>query len=292
MGEQAAGAEWGLLLDALAVEVRRVAALLRSVRDPEAAAVGEWNLAEVATHLSQVWLVVPALAEHDLSPVYAELPSLADRYDGSGALLRDMAELGAVTSEGVRSEPERDLGALADRIETRAARFFGRCAGRSADDLCPWLVEGVTVRRAVLTGHLLNETVVHGYDIAHADRQPWRIEPAHAARTLSGFIVPVIQALEPQALVHQDRAAGLRAVYALRIRGGDRFYFIFDDGQLRVRQASPGAVDCHISADPVAFLKVIWNRQGQWSAIARGQLLAWGRRPWLGPRLRAMLRNP
>ncbi|MDQ4031651.1 MAG: hypothetical protein M3332_05035 [Actinomycetota bacterium] len=53
--------------DALRDEVRRVTTLLRSIRDPEAPAVGQWNLAEVAMHLSQAWVVVPGLARQDLS---------------------------------------------------------------------------------------------------------------------------------------------------------------------------------------------------------------------------------
>ena len=76
------------------------------------------------------------------------------------------------------------------------------------------------------------------------------------------------------------------------MRGGDRFHFIFDDGALKIEEPSSRRVDCHISAEPVAFLKLVWNRQRQWTAIAQGKLLAWGRKPWLGPQLRALIRNP
>ncbi|MDP9441435.1 MAG: hypothetical protein M3P34_04490 [Actinomycetota bacterium] len=46
------GVDWGQAQDALRAEVSRVATLLRSARHPTAPAVGEWNLAEVAMHLS------------------------------------------------------------------------------------------------------------------------------------------------------------------------------------------------------------------------------------------------
>lgn len=285
-----ANADWDRTQDALRGEVRRVTALLRSVRDPEAPAVGQWNLAEVAMHLSQAWLVVPGLARHDLSRIYEVMPSLA-RAAGD-ALIRDLGELGDVTDLGVRSDAERDLHVLADRIEARAEEFFNECAGRSADELLPWMVEGSTVRLANLTGHLLNETVMHGYDIARADRRTWRIEPAHAAMVLGRFLIPVIRALGPQSVVDGDKAAGLRVTYDLRIRGGDRFHFVFDNGELRIEEPSSRRVDCHISTDPVAFLMVVWGRQSQWPAIATGKLVAWGRKPWLGPRLRVLLRNP
>ena len=51
-------------------------------------------------------------------------------------------------------------------------------------------------------------------------------------------------------------------------------------------------VDCHIVADPVAFLMVAYARQSQWEAIAKGKLLAWGRRPWAALRLTSYVRNP
>ncbi|MGH3935287.1 MAG: SCP2 sterol-binding domain-containing protein, partial [Pseudonocardiaceae bacterium] len=149
-----------------------------------------------------------------------------------------------------------------------------------------------TVRQSTLTYHLLNETVMHGYDIAHAAGRKWHIEPAHAAMALGRFIVPVIQALDPRALVNGAKAAGVRVTYDVRIRGGDRFHFLFDNGAVRVEEPSSRRVDCHISADPVAFLMVVWSRQSQWSAISRGKLLAWGRKPWLGPQLRSLIRNP
>jgi len=53
-----------------------------------------------------------------------------------------------------------------------------------------------------------------------------------------------------------------------------------------------GRIDYHLSADASALFLVMWGRTSQWHAILRGQLLGWGRRPWLGVRLRSLLRNP
>lgn len=148
------------------------------------------------------------------------------------------------------------------------------------------------MRQSTLTYHLLNETLMHAYDIAHAAGRPWRIEPAHAAMVLGRFIVPVLRALDAHAMVNGAKAAGLQATYDVRIRGGDSFHFIFDDGTLEIVEPSSRRVDCHISADPVAFLMVVWARQSQWTAIGKGKLMAWGRKPWLGPQLRSLIRNP
>jgi hypothetical protein len=63
--------------------------------------------------------------------------------------------------------------------------------------------------------------------------------------------------------------------------GGPRYLIAIDDGVAHVTGAGPRA-DCWISADPVAFLLVGYGRASQWSQIARGKLLAGGRKPWLG----------
>lgn len=286
----ATNVEWERVRSALREEVRRVTDLLRSVRDPDAPAVGHWTLAEVAMHLSQAWLLVPGLARRDLSRIYEVIPSLADT--AGGALIRSLWDHEKITNLGVQSDAERDPGVLADRIDARAEEFFAECAGLSGDEERPWHIEGATLRVANLVGHLLNETIMHGLDIARAERRPWRIEPEHAALTLSEFIFPVISALDPRELVDGIRGAGFRASYDLKIRGGKRYHFIFDDGAVTVEDPADRQIDCHISADPVGLLMVIWARRSQWSAIARGQLMVWGRKPWIGPQFRRLLRNP
>jgi mycothiol maleylpyruvate isomerase-like protein/SCP-2 sterol transfer family protein len=282
--------EWQQGQIALRDEVARVTTLLRSIHDPGPHAVGQWNLAEVAMHLSQAWVAVPGLARRDLSSVHEVVPSLAGVAGDS--LIQDMWDLADTTTLAVNSDLERDPAVLADRIEARAQEYFSECAGADPDAPRAWLVQGVTVGQSTLTYHLLNETVMHGYDIAHAAGRRWRIDPVAAAMVLGRFIVPVLQALDCRAMVNAAKAAGVRATYDLRIRGGDRFHFLFDGGELHIVEPSSRRVDCHISADPVAFLMVVWNRQNQWTAIAQGKLLAWGRKPWLGPQFRALLRNP
>jgi hypothetical protein len=282
--------EWEQARAALADEVVRVTSLLRSVDTPDVPALGRWNAAEVAMHLSQAWLIVPGLARMDLSEIHDVLPGRSLRPGPS--IIGDLWELAGATISGVESDGERDLSVLADRIEARAADFLGGWVGHSPLERRPWLVEGTEVALATLTGHLLNETVVHGYDIARACGRRWAIEPSHAAMVFDGFLMPVIRRLDPTAMVHPERAAGVRATFDLRIRGGGRYYFVFDDGALHIEDPSDRRVDCHLSAQPGALLLVAWARRSQWPAIAKGQLTAWGRKPWLGPRLRSLMRTP
>jgi len=286
---EVAPVDWAEAQDALRDMVGRLTTMLRNIPVPGGTALGEWDLTEVAMHLSQAWVVVPDLARRDLSHVLAVLPGMTAT--ASGSLIADVWELGDMTKLGVASDAERDLGVLADRIEERAAEFLAESAGTSPDERFAWLVEGSTVSRRTLGCHLLNETIIHGYDLAQAAGVPWKIEPAYAVMVLAGFIIPVLQALDPHAMVDQEKAAGLRATYDLRLRGGARFDFVFDDGELRIQAPAGRRADCHLSVDPTAMLLVGWGRKSQWPAIAKGQLVAWGRKPWLGPRFASLIRS-
>jgi len=267
--------DWPAARQALAEAARSVAELLRSVRNPQAPALGEWNLAELAVHLSHAFEIVPALARRDREPA-----------------IGGVSELSSATLGWVRDDPERDLRVLAGRIETRATAFLEATESASPDDLCPWLVAGSTRPLRVLTCHLLNEAVIHGYDIAQADGRPWKIDRATAALIFEGFLLPVFQAVDPRDFVVQEKAAGLQICYDIRLRGAGRLFFVFDDGALTVEPPSSRRVDCHLSADPAAFLLVAWGRISQWQAIPKGQIMAWGRRPWMGLRMRSLFRNP
>lgn len=281
--------DWQQGQDALREEVERVTTLLRSIQDPTVPAVGSWNLGEVAMHLSQAWMGLPCQARRDLSQVHEVLPDIAGTAGDS--MMKSIWELGDLMVLAVNNDPERDLGVLADRIEAQAQRYFSECAGAGPNTPGPWIVEGLTFPVSIFTYHLLNETIIHGYDIARAAGRRWSIVPSHAAMALERFALRVLQASPPHTFA-SAKAAGLRATYDVRIRGGGSYYFVFNDGDFTVEEPSSRTVDCHISADPLALLLVFFARQSQWTAIAKGKLMAWGRKPWLGLQLRSFLRNP
>ena len=283
-------AQWQQSQDALRNEVRRVTTLMRSITDPGIPAVGQWNIAEVAMHLSQNWMLVPGMARQDLSRYKAVVPGIAEV--ASDSMIPDMLDNADMNDRALKSDAERGLAVLADRIEERAQEYFAECVGRSPDEPRPWTVEGTSVPLSALTCNLLNETIMHGYDIAKAAGRKWRINPAHAAMVVQQFFIPVIQTCEPGTFVNAEQAAGLQASYQVHLRGDGRINFVFDDGSLRVEEPSTRRVDCHILADPAAFFMVFWQRQSQWNAIAKGQLIAWGRKPRLGLKFRSLIRNP
>ncbi len=263
----------GAVRAAVTTETARLTALLRSAPGVDVPALGEWNLGDVAVHIS-----------HRIDGVLA-----AAR--GGGSLLDDIWSLSGLSSVLVGGEETRDLAAIVDRIDATVAQLLSLLPATGGDELRPWLVQGVELPLSALACEVLNELVVHGRDVALAEHAPWPVDRASAALVLDGFLFPALDALG-RSMVDQQAAAGVRACYDVRLRGGGGATLCFDDGDLSVTRPTPDRVDCHLSVDPAAFLLVSWGRVGQWPAIARGQLLAWGRRPWLGLRLRSLLRNP
>jgi len=258
---------------ALETVVPRLVALIRSIRNPSAPALGEWNTGDVALHLAHVWEALPALSRGELaSPI------------------GDVRELAGLTTSLVRDEPSRDLGQIAARIEAGAAAYLATPAGN--DDVRPWLVEGTALPASAFACHLLNESLVHGYDIARAERSPWRINPAHAAMAVFGFTLQALSVVDPRFPVDQEAAAGVRACYDIRVRRSGRFFLVFDDGALSIEAPSSRSVDWRISADPTALFLTLWSRRSPWPAMLTGGLRVWGRHPLVGLRLPKMLRNP
>jgi len=164
-------------------------------------------------------------------------------------------------------------------------------ATTSGDTSHAWLVQGTEMPLSALTCQLLSELTVHGLDLARAAGVPWPIDNGHAALILQGFVLPALHTLGRDMVV-QEKAGKARARFEVRLRGDGRSWLCFSDGSLAVEGSPQGPVDCHLSVDPATFLLVAWGRTSQWPAIARGQLLAWGRKPWLGMQMRSWLRNP
>ena len=254
-------------------EAARLTALLRSADDRSPGALGRWDVADVATHVS------------------VGLDAFTAAVNGAGSILDDVWDLSKLSQVLIDGESTRSLSALADRIDASVTELVKTTDGAGAGEMRPWLVRGVEVPVSLFLCQALNELVVHGRDIAVAGGVPWPIERATAVLVLEGFLFPSLDGLG-RAMVDQQAAAGVRACYQVHLRGGGSTFVCFDDGDLAVGPTRPARVDCHLSVDPAAFLLVAWGRISQWPAIGKGQLLAWGRRPWLGLKLRSMLRNP
>lgn len=277
----ATGNRWDEIRGSVADVVPRLRDLLLSVRDPDARAVGEWSIAETVSHLSFVFAGDGAIARmgetaRERLPIPSGLRAEAVREMNAGMLAADS---------------ERDVHALAERIDGLAKDALARLEEMTGEEPVPWL-GGITVPVSAVTSHLLFEIVLHGFDVARGAGLPWRIEPRHAIFCLEDFLFRVLAELDPAAFVDRERAAGLRAAFEIRLRGGGRTTLAFDDGRLTVERAGARRADCVVSADPSAFLLVGMGRIGAAKPALTGKIVAWGRRPLLATKLPHLIKTP
>jgi uncharacterized protein (TIGR03083 family) len=266
--------DWAAARQAVASAGPRLTAMLRAATRTDPAALGDWDVTELAAHISHGMDTITAMSK------------------GGGNLVEDVSGLATLTKVMVAGEGRRPLAELADRIDASVAAFLAdleTAAAAGEDTSHSWFVQGTEVRLSFLTCHMLNELTVHGYDIAQALGVPWPIDRGHASLIMQGFVLPSLHVLGRSMVVH-EKAGNAR--FEVRLRGDGRVWMVFTDGNFSVETSRQGKVDCYLSVDPEAFLLVAWGRISQWPAIAKGQLLAWGRKPWLGMQLRAWLRNP
>jgi uncharacterized protein (TIGR03083 family) len=241
----------------------------------------DWTVGEAAAHLAVVAGAFAAVAAGRPVGPAGVAPDLDDFHERLAQVnARAIAAAAAHTGD-----PARLAGRLGDGI----AALLRALAERPGEDLVetPWYGRGVRCRLDTLTCLAIGEVVVHGYDLARALRRPWPIDPEHARLVVAG----VFPAMVPL-LVDREAAAGLHAAYELRVRGGPRLVVRFHDGAASVEPAAGRPVDCRISADPTALLLFGYGRTGPWGPLARGRLVAGGRRPWLALKYKRLLRNP
>ena len=246
--------------------------LVETAPDPGTAVPGsEWSVGDVAAHLAIGTEVYVGYATGAVEPFF-DVTDIA-----GGSLARSSAaRLGA--------EPERTLGALAERLRAVTSALLDATAGRDGDDPVVW--NGEPIGLADMLGIGLGEYLLHGRDVARALSRDWAVGAGDARLVLAGALLLLPLLVDP--VDHRRCPCQLRPGSA----AGHRVTLTVDDGTLRVDPAEGQAVDCHVSADPVALLLVSYGRRSQWVPALTGKLLAWGRKPWLGLRLVRYLVTP
>ncbi|MFE2429896.1 maleylpyruvate isomerase family mycothiol-dependent enzyme [Streptomyces sp. NPDC059373] len=257
------------LLQAIRDTAAETARTLRSGTDTTVPIPGaEWTVGEAAAHL-----VVA-------NELMATLAAGHEQSYGDGTA----ASLAAANAESLAGYAERDATVLAEGIVRHAQAFADAAARRPAAE--PTVTPLGPMDLGTLAAYLLTHMMGHGYDIAVALRQPHMVDRERVELALPFLMTGMSRIVDARA------AAGFSARYRLRLRGGSRFAVTFTEGVVTVSAEPPGRIDCTIMLEPVAFFLLALGRCSRASVIARGKIVAWGRKPWLAPRFPGFFTAP
>lgn len=227
----------------------------------------EWTVGEAVAHMV---LGAELYAEYAQG---VERPASIDHADPAGSHRRKMAQL--------MTRDTRQLGAdLQLGIDT----FLKATEGRAAEDLLPWHIGPLPC--ATMTGLLLGEQLLHGYDIAQTLGAEWPIGDEPAQLTVQA-VLPILPAL-----VNGEAAESVDTTYALAIGGCARVMVRFRDGACSVHPPEIGPVDCHLSGDPIAWLMALYGRVSWEELLRTARIEVTGGDAALGAGFKRLLRNP
>jgi uncharacterized protein (TIGR03083 family) len=244
---------------ALTDAAERVCTLLESVADPSTrvAATPGWTVAELARHVAF------------LPDYYRGAPR------GKFGWTPDAATMPQVNTRNIETLRELSPAAAGSHLRRAMADYAPQVRAATPAEH-PFPAHAGALMNTVQLGAVgVGELEVHGHDLAGTLHRPWAIPPAHAAMVLRG-----VEPLLPRWL-SDGRRRHDRTDYEIRIRGNlGTHRWRFDKGQMVIDPPGRWKPDVVLSADPSAALLVFYRRTSQWSAIARGRLLAWGPQPW------------
>lgn len=262
--------------DAIRVVAGRIAELLRHM--PETSRPiphAEWSVGEAAAHIAETQRLFGELLLNRIPSPYG---------DGS-CTLDDFAP---VNLEQVTDFAEREGTRLARLITARTLVYLE--ASRRYGEHEVFRIHFGDMDHLTLSSYMLVHLLMHGCPIALAAGKPLPIEPSHVELTL-----PFLEHAIPWAYAEfrKKEKRGARGTIEFRIRGAGVLRVRFEDTSATASIGKkPSRADCYVSADPVAFFLVAVGVVGQWGPIARGQLVAWGRKPALALRFKTYLPNP
>jgi uncharacterized protein (TIGR03083 family) len=262
---------------ALEAVADRTAELLHSIPDGDLPVTGsDWTVGQVGAHLVLGLRGFTQAVAGSFDTVSPHIPDTE--------VFRD--RLTAVTAGTLQVIPERNPSVLAKLLLEATRTFLAATAERSPDEAIntPWYGSRASLSMQAATQLLIGEQIIHGYDIAKTAGRRWPISTADALLALPLAMIPLA--------VNPTTAVGHTASYEVRTRSGPRFVVRFRDGVAAVESAHSQRIDCHISADPVDLMLVIYGRISHWGPITRGRLLVWGRKPWLGLKFKNLFFNP
>ncbi|GAA1267024.1 maleylpyruvate isomerase family mycothiol-dependent enzyme [Sphaerisporangium rubeum] len=274
---------WATARTALKETGDRFAALVTSVPDPAVMATKDWTIAETAAHVVVISRMYTALARADGTPFPI------DGLDSAVAPVT-IETVGLFNDISLERFTERDLKVLAARLRDDITEILR--VTENADPSAPviWLGSSV-VPLGGLFAHLVNELLLHGWDIATAAGVRWPIPSRHAALFFDLFLLGMLRNDTGDLLNRPGPVSSRRIAVRFHSRHTTPARLVAQAGRITAEPPGPGT-DAHIAFDPATLNLMLFGRISQPRAVLTGGLIAWGRRPWLLPEFLHTVRVP
>ena len=268
---------WALARSALRGGADRFRELLTTV-DPRAMATRDWTVVDCAAHVVAIALLYVALLDEGAQRL--DIPRLDEILSTT-----NVDTIADVNAHVLRHFPQRDPHQLAALLGDAVEAILRASADVPPQRPVRWLGSSLVPVCGVVS-HLVNELLVHGWDMARAARRPWPLPDADAALYWELFFLGMLR-LDYGTLLNTSLrmppspiAVSFRSAYTpeATIVLGDR----------RVWIAPPGApYDVTVRFRPARFNLMLFGRVSTLHAALRRDVVVGGPRPW---RLPAFLR--
>ncbi|NBH12386.1 maleylpyruvate isomerase family mycothiol-dependent enzyme [Amycolatopsis sp. SID8362] len=274
--------QWESVRAALPDVGGRFADLVASVPDAHAKSLGEWSIAETASHVGMIALMYTAMIRGDGGPL--PLPGLEEPIDS--ASVDTISRMNALALE---LYPERDPVRLAERLRADIAEVLLVSA-----DLDPekpvWWLGGSRVPVAGVLAHLVNEMLLHGLDIARALGRPWPVPARYEAMFLELFLFGMVRN-DMGSLLDDATPSPRRIAVEFRSAYTKPGVLALQHGRLRFEEPD-GTADVRLRFDPAVLVPMMFGRISKARAVLTSGVRISGRRPWLLPEFLRTVRMP
>jgi uncharacterized protein (TIGR03083 family) len=260
--------ERGQLASAIDSAVERIGAMIEARADMDRRLPGsKWTVGEAAAHIAVTQGVFAEIAGGGAHP-YREA---------------SIERFAATNREGIDQVQDRSGTGLASVIRTQTQALLADLAEAPAQQVFDAPIGKLTTTQ--LASYCLSHLLMHGYPIALALQERPPLDASHVR-----LVMPFLEAAAPFSFSNlSGRRMDARVEFS--VGDGTRFGMVITPETAAIVAPPLGRVDVHVYARSVPFLLVTLGLRSPWSVMARGGMIAWGRRPWLALQLKEALPN-
>jgi hypothetical protein len=246
--------------------------MLLAAPDAEQLATAEWTIAESAAHVLSIAMLYVFLVEDGSEAL--PMPGIESILSTTN--VDTVADVNAYV---LQHFTERDPAVLADQLGTAIRRILAATEHTAPQMPVRWLGDALVPVAGVLA-HLVNELLVHGWDIARVLRVPWPMPEEHAALYWELFFLGMLR-LEYGALLNTSLRMPRRQIAVqFRSQYTSTATIVLGDGKVWIAPPEHPP-DVRVRFRPARFNLMLFGRIGAVHAAVRRDVVVGGPRPWL-----------